>query len=272
MRKSASVLTAVPRGGHYFLPTGFGLYVLLWALCLPVGSVHAQQPTDAQRNAIRSACRSDFMAQCSGVTPGGIEALTCLQQHSATLSPACRGAISAVDTTKRKSGAAAPAETPGMVPAQSGSTSAGGTQASQPTAAQRNAVKSACRSDFMAQCSGVAPGGSAALSCLRQHDATLSPSCQQAVTALGGSASAPATGATAPSGGGSAAIPAPGARGAMPSFTPREELMILRRSCGPDFRAFCRSVPLGGGRGIGCLRDNLQRLSPTCQRVLTSGL
>jgi hypothetical protein len=58
----------------------------------------------------------------------------------------------------------------------------------------------------------------------------------------------------------------------MPAFSPREELMVLRETCGSDFRALCRMVPLGGGRGIACLRDNLQRVSPACHRVLTSGL
>ncbi|AVA23107.1 MULTISPECIES: cysteine rich repeat-containing protein [unclassified Rhizobium] len=268
MGKSASFLAAVPRGWQYRLSA----YVASCAFvfCVAAGAVHAQQPTDAQRNAIKSACRSDFIAQCSGVTPGGIEALTCLQQHSATLSPACRSAVSAVDTTKKKSSAVAPAETPATAPAQSGAATTG-TQTSQPTQAQRNAVKSACRSDFMAQCSGVTPGGSQALACLRQHSATLSPSCQQAVAALGGGASAPAGGAQAPAAGGGAAA-MPGAGMPMPSFTPREELIVLRRTCGPDFRAFCRSVPLGGGRGIACLRNNMQRLSPTCQKVLISGL
>ena len=175
MGKSVSFLAVVPRGRQYLLPAYITLCALLCALCLFVGAAHSQQPTDAQRNAIKSACRSDFMAQCSGVTPGGIEALTCLQQHSATLSPACRNAVSAVDTTKRKSSAVAPAETPGTAPAQSGAAASGGAQAHQPTQAQRNAVKSACRSDFMAQCSGVTPGGSEALTCLRQHNATLSP-------------------------------------------------------------------------------------------------
>ncbi|MGO8601371.1 hypothetical protein ACDA55_37835, partial [Rhizobium ruizarguesonis] len=47
-------------------------------------------PTEEQRNAIKAECRSDFIEQCSGVTTGGIEALTCLQQHNATLSAGCR--------------------------------------------------------------------------------------------------------------------------------------------------------------------------------------
>ncbi|EJZ16827.1 hypothetical protein, partial [Rhizobium sp. Pop5] len=214
--------------------------------------------------AIKSECRSDFMAQCSGVTPGGIEALTCLQQHSATLSAGCRKAVSAI-STKPKSTSAEPAP---AAPATTGATTpapATGTPAHQPTQAQRNAVKSACQRDFMAQCSGVTPGGAEALSCLQQHNAALSAPCQQAVAALGGSAPASGNAGAAP-----ATTPAPA--GMMPAFSPREELMILRETCGPDFRALCRRVPLGGGRGIACLRDNLQRVSPACHRVLTSGL
>ena len=55
------------------------------ALCLSVGVTMAQQPTDAQKSAIRNNCRSDFMSNCPGVTPGGVEALQCLQSNSAKL-------------------------------------------------------------------------------------------------------------------------------------------------------------------------------------------
>src|SRR5512147_1580577 len=57
---------------------------------------HAQQPTQAQQSAIRDACRSDFMANCSGVQPGGSAALACLQQNAAKASPACQQALAAV--------------------------------------------------------------------------------------------------------------------------------------------------------------------------------
>ena len=50
------------------------------ALGLGAGASLAQQPTDAQKSAIRNNCRSDYMAHCSSVTPGGIEALQCLQR------------------------------------------------------------------------------------------------------------------------------------------------------------------------------------------------
>jgi hypothetical protein len=226
---------------------------------LLAGSVAAQQPTDAQRNAIRAACRSDFIANCSGVTPGGMEALTCLKQHDASLSSGCKQAISAL-SAKSKSSSAAPA-TPQPATAATGAPPAPSMPAQAPTQAQKSAIKANCRSDFMAQCSGVTPGGQAALSCLQQHSASLSPACQQSVAALGGS-----------SAGDSAPMTKPATAPAIRSFSPREELIVMRRSCGPDFRALCRMVPLGGGRGIACLRDNFARVSPGCQRVLSSGL
>ena len=266
MQKWASSRPEIPRARRRLLFVVSGLPALC-AVVFSAGIASAQAPTEEQRSAIRAECRSDFIAQCSGVTPGGIEALTCLQQHSATLSAGCKKAVSAV-SAKPKSTSAEPAPTAPATTAATTPAPATGTPAHQPTQAQRNAVKSACQRDFMAQCSGVTPGGAEALSCLQQHNAALSAPCQQAVAALGGSAgSTPAAGGAAAT---AATSPAPQAM--MPAFSPREELMILRETCGLDFRALCRMVPLGGGRGIACLRDNLQRVSPACHRVLTSGL
>ncbi|WP_432443628.1 hypothetical protein [Rhizobium grahamii] len=235
------------------------------AACLLAFGAAAQAPTDEQRNAIRSACRNDFIAKCSGVQPGGIEALTCLQQHDATLAPACKKAVSAI-STKPKSTSAQPTQT-GDTAATPPAPAAPQTSSAQPTQAQRNAIKSACQRDFMAQCPGVQPGGKEALSCLQQQSANLSAPCQQAVSAI-----STTTGSTGTPGANTATAPAMTPNKAMPTFSPREEAIILRRACGPDFRALCRMVPLGGGRGIACLRDNLQRVSPGCHRVLTSGL
>ncbi|ARM14054.1 MULTISPECIES: cysteine rich repeat-containing protein [Rhizobium] len=264
MRKWGYSLTASPYGRHR-LQSAISALPAFCAIVFLAGIASAQAPTEEQKNAIRAECRSDFIAKCSGVTPGGIEALTCLQQHNATLSAGCKKAVSAVNVKPKSTSAepapAAPANTAATTPAP-----AAGMPAHQPTQAQRNAVKSACQRDFMAQCSSVTPGGAEALSCLQQHSAALSAPCQQAVAALGGS-SAPATGDAAATG---AITPAP--RAMMPAFSPREEVMILRETCGADFQAFCRMVPLGGGRGIACLRDNLPRVSPACHRVLTSGL
>lgn len=262
MRKSSLLTSRYRRRRLLLVISGLPAFC---AVLVFAGVASAQAPTEEQRDAIRAECRSDFIAKCSGVTPGGIEALTCLQQHSATLSAGCQKAVSAVNVKPKSTSAqptpAAPANTAASTPAP-----ATGTPAQQPTQAQRNAVKSACQRDFMAQCSGVSPGGAAALSCLQQHNAALSAPCQQAVAALGAPSGA-ATGGAAATG---AITPAPQAM--MPAFSPREEVMILRETCGADFRALCRMVPLGGGRGIACLRDNLQRVSPACHRVLTSGL
>jgi hypothetical protein len=59
-------------------------------LCLGSPAL-AQKPSEEQLSAIRSSCRSDFLSNCSGVPRGGKEALDCLRQHMAQLSPA-RGA------------------------------------------------------------------------------------------------------------------------------------------------------------------------------------
>lgn len=65
-------------------------------LMLAMGSAQAQQPTSAQTSAIRANCRSDFMANCSGVQPGGKDALECLKRNLAKLSGGCQAAVSAI--------------------------------------------------------------------------------------------------------------------------------------------------------------------------------
>jgi hypothetical protein len=75
--------------------------VLAFGMALATPAL-AQAPSDAQRQAIKSNCRSDYMAHCSSISPGGAAALQCLQQNMASLSAACAGAVKAVS---------APAET-----------------------------------------------------------------------------------------------------------------------------------------------------------------
>lgn len=143
---------------------------------------------------------------------------------------------------------------------------AGSATAQQVTDAQRSAIKSTCRNDFIAQCSGVTPGGREALACLQQHSASLSPACQKAISAIGTSPKKPA-----PSGSSSATpAPVPTPEPAPKKLSPRQEMAIVREACGPDYRAHCSAVPLGGGRAIACLRENAARLSPGCQKVLSS--
>jgi len=71
----------------------------------------SQAPTDAQRSAIRSQCRSDYMAHCASVPPGGEASLQCLQKNMASLSAGCQGAVRAVEPPAAPKAEAAPPKT-----------------------------------------------------------------------------------------------------------------------------------------------------------------
>ncbi len=140
------------------------------------------------------------------------------------------------------------------------------------TSSQQQALKSACQSDYRANCASVPPGGSEALQCLQTNLSKLSAACQQAVTAAsgGGAATAPAaTPAPAPAKPkAQAATPPP----PMPPLTPRQEAMIVRQYCGADFARYCSTVRLGAGNGVACLRKNAARLSGGCKQALAAAM
>jgi hypothetical protein len=268
----------------------------IWMIAVLVAAAApalAQQPTDAQRSAIRSACRSDYMAHCSSVPPGGLASLQCLQKNMSSLAPSCQSAVNAVAKPSEPAASSAPpapapapkAETPAAaepVPPAAASTpaaaattapkAAASPAAKKPSSAQVSAIRSACRSDYTRSCADVPTGGAAALSCLEKHKLTLSLGCLQAVNAVSGGsapaagaapASAPATDqATAPAG---TAVPAPAL--VLRPMLPREELFVAR-TCGGDIRALCAGVPAGGGRIMRCLAANASSLSPSCSDVL----
>src|ERR1043165_3228715 len=157
-----------------FLLTG-----LLVAACTPAA---AQNPTAVQRDAIRSACRSDFLAHCASVQPGGKEALACLLQNDARLSESCKSAVSAVSSQPQP----APKE-PAATPA-SAAASPSKPAAAQPQEDQLRVVRRACTlDDFMAHCSWIQPSNPELVLCLKANAAGLSPSCQAAVASLSSS-------------------------------------------------------------------------------------
>jgi len=345
-------------------------------LALSLDPALAQQPTQAQRDAIRAACRSDFMANCSSVTPGGKEALECLLRNQAKLSPACNTAVSAVVPAQQTPAAAAPApatpapataeqaapkpaaasetapksaeteetelnavrqsctlsdfmahcswikpDNPELVlclqsnavdlspacqaavqgspppaaqapaaapekkppsPAPSKKSTAvrepapaaapaaaSAAPAAPPTEAQKSAIRAACRSDFMANCAGVQPGGAAALQCLKSNAAKLSGACQGALAAIGGGAGAASSSAASSPGAPAANGPAPAVAplGPIPPMRPREALGILAM-CRTEHETLCADVPLGGGRVLTCLADHAQQLSLQCYEAL----
>ena len=177
--------------------------------------------------------------------------------------------------------------------------------AQQPTQAQRDAVRASCRSDFIANCASVRPGGKEALECLLRNEGKLSAPCRNAVNAIASPAAnppmpAPAADApaAAPSGSSSQTpsqssmpaapapsstatrtasptrgAPAPSAAPAVPPLgpirpmLPRRALMILAQ-CRPDQQRLCTGVPAGGGKIFACLAANAQQLSPTCYAAL----
>src|SRR5436305_14827936 len=70
---------------------------LACTMFMVVTPAFSQAPTDAQRDAIKSQCRSDYMAHCSSVPPGGEASLQCLQKNMSSLSAGCQGAVRAVE-------------------------------------------------------------------------------------------------------------------------------------------------------------------------------
>jgi hypothetical protein len=352
---------------HHGVANSRVLAALSALLLLSATTAPAQQPSQAELNAVRQSCRSDFMANCSGVTPGGKDALDCLKRNVTRLSGACQSAINALSPPPLA--AAAPSAPPPIAAPQPAAESAPevakskavatpiqddqlaavrqvctlndlmahcswiapsnpellqclGANASDlsapcqsavlslptttpstpklsepvrqaepakkpvelthaptspppaptanagtPNAQQTAAIKAACRSDFVSHCTGVQPGGAAALQCLQRNAASLSGACRSAVAAIGGGG-APAEGTPAVAAP-AAAAPAAAPIGATPNIRPREALAILQ-ICRGDVSALCQGVPMGGGRLLRCLAENGASLSPQCRGALSA--
>jgi hypothetical protein len=143
--------------------------------------------------------------------------------------------------------------------------------AKQANEAQRNAIRQACPADDQTYCANDVPAaGEAAFACLKRNLASLSPACQSAVKAV--STGAAHRGLSSSTSAAPAASQSPQAVRSQPAspMSPREELMVLRQSCGGDFRALFSGIPLGGGRAIACLRAHAGSLSPQCGEALSA--
>jgi len=204
-------------------------------IALTLAPTAAQQPTQAQRDAVRASCRSDFMANCASVQPGGKEALECLLRNESKLSAPCRSAVSAIASP---SNPAAPAPAAAATPAPSDASPPAQTQSSMPAAA-------------------VAPTATSRPASVptRKTRATSTPATPTASAAASGSASGPT------------AAPTVAPLGPIRPMLPRRALMILAQ-CRPEQQRLCAGVPAGGGRILSCLAANAQQLSPTCYEAL----
>lgn len=133
------------------------------AVAALAGAASAQQPSQAQANAIRQSCRADYQAHCAGVPTGGQAALACLQQNAASLSLPCQHSLAAI-------GGGGPPRAAAAAP--------------PPSARQEAAVlRRSCEMDYRRLCHGIRPGGGRALACLRDNSQSLSPQCGNALMA-----------------------------------------------------------------------------------------
>jgi hypothetical protein len=199
----------------------------------------AQQPTQAQRDAVRASCRSDFMANCASVQPGGKEALECLLRNDSKLSAPCRSAVNAIASPPGNP--AAPAAAAAAPPVPSNTLPAAQGQPSTPVAAAPPATKTS---------HPTAPTRKTP-STTRAASAPVNPT---APATTGGSASAPPAPLIPP-------------LGPIRPMLPRRALMVLAQ-CRPDQQRLCAGVPPGGGKIFACLAANAQQLSPICYDAL----
>src|SRR4030095_15787219 len=94
------------------------LAAALFAVATPALS---QGPSEAQREAVKSQCRSDYMAHCSSIPPGGEASLQCLAKNMSSLSAGCASAVRAVAAAAAPKREAPPAA---AAPAQESATAA----------------------------------------------------------------------------------------------------------------------------------------------------
>ncbi|WGD53058.1 cysteine rich repeat-containing protein [Bradyrhizobium sp. CB1650] len=162
--------------------------------------------------------------------------------------------------------------------------------AQAPTGAQKSAIRSACRADYQAHCSSVAPGGAEALQCLSKNMSSLSSACQSAVRAIEPAAapktdskteaappkSEPAKSEPAKTEAAPAAQPAakPAAAAAPKAAAPKQpssaQVAAIRSACRADYPKVCASVPPGGAAALECLEKNKAKVSPACEKAVNA--
>jgi hypothetical protein len=251
------------------------------------------QVTSAQQSAIRSNCRSDFQSHCSGVTPGGKDALACLQNNVAKLSVGCQTAVRATLPKEPEQAAKPPAAPPPAAPAAAEKPAtivsappkaqpakravthpataaaapvqaapAAATAQSGPTSAQQNAMRQNCRNDFTSKCAGVQPGGKEALACLQQNVTGLSPACKRVVSET--MHGAPTAAAPQP-----ASAPAQPAAAAPPAMVPGG--VYVEKACARYILMHCREAGLGTGPKVACMVNYVKsgnEVGPRCRAAL----
>jgi hypothetical protein len=268
----------------------------------------SQGPTEAQRAAVKAQCRSDYIAHCSDVTPGGAAALQCLQKNMANLSASCQSAVRAVEASVEKAepkAEAKPESKPESTPAETAAKPATepAPTTAQPTepaaaaarpASEPSAAPAASKATSAKAAGSAAPGkpSSAQIAAIRsacrsdypkvcagvQPGGAAALECLEKNKAKVSPACEKAVSAASGGGAATAAAPADTSPAAAPAaaptvimlrpLRPREELFIVRSACGGDVRTLCAGVAPGGDRIAQCLATNAASLSPACKDVL----
>jgi hypothetical protein len=232
------------------------------ALCGPAGTaVFAQQPTQDQINAIRSNCRSDFLSNCSGVPRGGPEAVRCLKDHLAQLSPGCHAAVSAITPPPAKVAAPTPAPAAPPAPAAAPPPPAPTITAAPATPATPAAPTPPPAAQPSTATAPAAPPPAATTKQLPPAPPkSARPAAPQPNRAAATTPAAPPAPATAAQ---------PTSLLPLPPLPPRVRLMIVR-TCSAEHRALCANVPPGGGGIVECLAEHGDALSPRCRDAILS--
>jgi hypothetical protein len=140
----------------------------------------AQQPTQAQASAIRSACRSDYQSYCSGVPTGGQASLQCLQQNAQALSSGCQQALAAISGGGGGGGGAGA----GQAAPPMGQPAAPHPALAMSPRQKMAILRADCGYDYRRFCRGVQPGGGRGISCLEANGPSLTPQCQSALLSM----------------------------------------------------------------------------------------
>jgi len=231
---------------------------LLAALILCGAQPAAAKPTEAQLDAIKANCRSDFMSNCWGVKRGGAEAFQCLKEHMASLSPGCQTAIKAATPAPASAKTPAPAKEAAPAPAAAEPAPAATPAPQQEAApAEEPQTKSASPAPQESTPAPV-PKPAVAAPASKEPAPEAAPPAKAAKTEP---SAAPETSGDAPS---AATEDAPAIIGFIP---PRKKLMV-QRHCRQELETYCADIDVGQGRVLRCLFSHKSALTPDCQGAL----
>ncbi len=228
--------------------TNFGGSIALSAAFLALGlmaagtAAQAQQPSKAQIEAIKSHCRSDYMSNCFGVKPGGVEALQCLKKNVDKLSAGCQTVVKSTEGEAAKTAPASAPPAPAAVAKPAETPRPQAAPVAEPAAAPA-AASPAAAPPPAARATAAPPKPAAA----RAKPAPKKPAV-----------------AAAPPPAAQAAPPPPAA----PMLSEQEEEALVRQTCAFDYRRFCLGVLKGGGKIIACLNGRAPQLQPACQAAM----